>query len=607
MADTLKKDMTVFEVSYEVCNKFGGIYTVITSKMARMMDSLQNYIAIGPYYKDKASLSFDEEKPPLNFQKAFNSLHKKHGINCYYGRWMIHSHELMKERPVTILIDPAGFRERINDIKGELWDYARVDSMTNDWWYDEPLPWSYACGLLIEELIKSDAVKGKVAAHFHEFLTGAGLLYLKKNKIPVGTVFTTHATMLGRTIAGTGREDIHSLVKGGLSKKETISDDKAKEYKVFSKHSLERASARKADVFTTVSDVTKKECEYVLGRRPDVILYNGLDMNKFPTMEELSNLHVRYRNHIRKFLSAYFSPYYPMDTQNTLFYFISGRFEFRNKGIDLLLDALGRLNSRLGKEKSKTNIVVFIWVPCKVKDRRSDVMDNLALYEDLEETVRNESNKITQNIMNAFALRRPMKQTQIFDDTFLQHLKKAELKLRRQGQNPPVSPFIIDPNDITQRLERNALMNRKDDKVKVVYYPTYLSSTDGMLGLDYYNAMMACHVGIFPSYYEPWGYTPLEAAALGCQSITTDLAGYGMFMKPRLKKGEYSIVVVPRESKGYEESVAYLENIMFRIYCMKKSERGLFKIKAKQLSKLADWRSMIKNYLKAYDIALSKG
>jgi glycogen(starch) synthase len=449
-------------------------------------------------------------------------------------------------------------------------------------------------------------VDGKVVAHFHEWLVGAGLLYVKANKVPCRTVFITHSTALGRTIAGSGREDIYGLISEGLKRKQTVSDDKAREYHAMDRHSMERASAQKADVFTTVSDIVGTECEFILGRKPDVILHNGLDMAKFPVMEDLSDLHIEYRNDIRRFVSAYFSPYYPIDMEDTLFYFISGRFEFHNKGMDLLIDAMGRLNKRLMKSKSKRTIVLFIWVPCYVKGRRSDIMDNLALFEDLEETIKEESSRIAERIMASFAQRKRITYSSIIEQGFLHELKKAELTIRKRDSMPPISPFMFDSNQVSQALERNGLINRPEDKVKVIYYPIYLSSTDGILGLNYYNAMMGCHVGIFPSYYESWGYTPLEAAALGCQSITTDLAGYGRFMKPQLGKDDYSIMVVPRERKPYEQSVAHLEDLLFRIYNMNKRQRVQFKIRAKQLSKLADWGTLINNYLKAYDMALSK-
>jgi len=606
MASSAKKQITVLEISYEICNKVGGIYTVITSKMARMMENIQNYIAVGPYYEKPASLQFEKEKPPRSFQTAFNSLHKKYGINCHYGKWLIQETSLENERPTTILIDPAGYRASTNKIKADLWEFAKVDSINSTPHYDEPLPFARATGLLVEELLKAKAVSGKVVAHFHEWLTGAGLLHIKANKVPCKTVFITHSTALGRTIAGSGREDIYTLMNEGLKRKQTVSDDKAREYGAIDRHCMERASAQHADIFTTVSDIVGKECEFILGRKPDVILHNGLDMAKFPVMEDLSDLHINHRNHIRKFVAAYFSPFYPIDADNTIFYFISGRFEFHNKGIDLLLDSLGRLNARLKKSKSKKTMVFFIWVPCYVRGRRPDIMDSLALFEDIDDSVARESEKIAERIMKSFGQGKKLTYSDIMDKGFLYELKKAALIMKRKGQTPPVTPFILDSNQVTQALEKNGLLNKSDDVIKVIYYPTYLSSTDGMLGLNYYDAMMGCHVGIFPSYYESWGYTPLEAAALGCQSITSDLAGYGRFMKSSLGKDDYSIMVIPREKVTYEQSVAVLEKTLLDLYKMNKRERGQFKIQAKQLSKLADWSSLIKNYTKAYDMAFSR-
>lgn len=600
-----RSNITAIEVSYEVCNKAGGIYTVITSKMSRMLDLVKSYMAVGPYYEKQASMEFEQEKPPLKFQKAFNTLHRKYGINCYYGSWLVRGHKLLKERPLTILIDPAGYSASLNKIKKDLWDFAGVDSIRASWFYDEPLPWSRATGFLIEELLRSGAVGGRVVAHFHEWLSGAGLLYLKEKRIPVKTVFTTHATMMGRSIAGTGREDIYSLIKSGLAEGKTMPDDKAREYQLMDKHTLERASARHADIFTTVSDPLGVECEFILGRKPDLTLYNGLDMKNFPPMEELSNMHITYRDKIRNFIKAFFSPYYPIDSGNTLFFFISGRFEFHNKGIDLFLDALGRLNRRLAEAKSKKTVVAFIWVPCHVKGRRPEVMENLALFSDLEEAAEREANRISERILDEFTQRRPIRHSRIIDESFTHELKRIGLQFQKKG-NPPISPFETEPNEITHALERNGLMNGPGDRVKVIYYPTYLSSTDGILGMSYYNAIAGCHVGIFPSYYEPWGYTPLEAAALGCQSVTTDLAGYGRFIKHKVGKDDHSIMVLPREGKPYERSAALLEEALFRICSMTKRQRGQFKIRAKQLSLLDDWGILIRNYLSAYEMALSK-
>lgn len=595
-------NLIVFEISYEVANKYGGIYTVIVSKIKRMQERVKHYYTIGPYYPEKATAEFQEETPTKPLSKIFEKLKKKYGIICRYGKWML------EEKPDCILIDPGDFRHRLNEIKFEHWDKFRIDSLGSDWWYDEPLPWSESVGILLKEMYTFGFFKNPTVIHFHEWLTGAGLLHLKSHHIPLPTVFTTHSTVLGRTIAETGKENLYEMIEQGLKKGKTIDTKKAYEYHVQAKHLMEKAAALNSDVFTTVSETVRKECKFILGRNPDVILPNGLDMKKFPTMEDLSDLHITYRNHIRRFVLSYFSPYYEFDVKNTLFYFISGRYEFRNKGIDLFIDALGLLNQRLKNLKTKKTIVVFIWVPFHVKERKYSVIENLALFNTLEEKVEKEAEKIEERIIESFARGQLPTEKRIFDKEFLDNLKRMKLQLiSKRNHLPPLSPFELESeNLILQALKKNGLINKKTDKIKVIYYPAYLSSVDGLLGLNYYHAVIGCHLGVFPSYYEPWGYTPLECAALGLQTITTDLTGFGKFIQSKIKKNEYSVMVLKREGKSYEECVKDLEKLLFKIYKMSKKQRIANKIAAKRLSELADWKILIKNYMKAYTLALKK-
>ncbi|MCX6815888.1 MAG: glycogen/starch synthase [Candidatus Aenigmarchaeota archaeon] len=593
-------DATVVEISYEVANKVGGIYTVLASKAENMIKNIKDYYVIGPYYEKSAAVEFEEAQPSEEMKKVFGSLKEK-GITCRFGKWLIEG------KPRCILIDPGSLKESTNDIKKEMWEKFHVDSLNADWWYDEPLPWSRAAGIVVEELHKAGIFNEKTIAHFHEWLCGAGLLYLKKNK-KIKTVFTTHSTVLGRTIAELGKEDLYALIDDGLKKKQAVSDAKAVEYKCEAKHTMEKATAQNADVFTTVSQTVAPECEYILGRKPDVKLPNGLNMNRFPLMEDLSSRHIHLRNRVRHFLMSYFSPYYEFDAKNTLVYFISGRFEFHNKGIDVFIDALGRLNQRLKAVNNKKQIVVFIWVPERTMERKRNVLENLALFEHAEEVVKEEGERIRGRIMKSFARGELPQKTKIFDDKFLEDMKRMELLLKsKHDQIPPVTPFdLFSENLITEALKRNSLLNRKEDKVKIIYYPAYLSTTDGLLGMNYYDAMIACHVGVFPSYYESWGYTPLEAAALGLQSITTDMSGFGKFISPKLGKHDMSIVVLKRQDISYHDVVDNLTDIMFGIYQMTKKQRGQCKMQAKHLSMLADWEVLIKEYIKAYDLALKK-
>jgi glycogen(starch) synthase len=590
---------TVVEVAYEVANKVGGIYTVIASKMENTLSKIRDYYAIGPYY-ERSQAEFEEKAPPARVKACFERLKKKHGIVCRYGRWFVEG------RPRCILIEPGSLKNKTNHIKKEMWESFKIDSLNSDWWFDEPLAWSYASGLVIEELYKSGVFRKNTVAHFQEWLSGAGLLYLKSRDSGVKTVFTTHATVMGRVVAETGREDLYKMIREGLDRGEVLGDEKAYDYKAQSKHMMEKASCLNSDVFTTVSETVALECQYMLGRKPDVVLPNGLNMENFPLMEDLSNLHILYRDRIRRFLMSYFSPYYEFDAKNTLIFFISGRFEFRNKGVDVFIEALGKLNHTLKKLKTKKQVIVFIWVPADTHGKKRTVMENIALFQRLEDVIEKESEKIEGRIMESFA--KGVMPKNLLDKGFLNDLRKMELQLKaRHKQLPPITPFELNSeNAITGFLAKHGLMNRKADKVKIIYYPAYLSKTDGLLSMEYYNAIIGCHLGVFPSYYEPWGYTPLETAALGLQSITTDLSGYGAFLAPKLKEGEMSLMILQRMGKPYREIVESLSQMLLKIHRMTKKERGMNKIQAKKLSALADWKILIKNYIKAYEIALGK-
>ena len=593
----MKRNYTVIEISYEVANKIGGIYTVLVSKIGEMERNIRDYYLMGPYYKDKSKAEFEEIEVPKNLAKIFSKIKRSYGIKCYYGRW------LTEHKPFAILIDFDSIRPKLNSIKKEMWDNFRIDSLHSDSWFDEPLLWGKAAGIVLEQLIKEKIFKNKLILHFHEWISGAGLLHLKEKKMKVPTVFTTHSTVLGRTIAEVGGKDIYGMIEESLKNKESIPNNIAYDYQCQAKHLLEKTTAMNATFFTVVSETLYKESTAVLGRKPDFILPNGLNMSKFPLMETLSNMHVTYRNRIWRFLISYFTPYYNIDTKNSIIFYMSGRNEFHNKGIDVFIDSLGELNKKIKAANSSKTAFVFVWIPENTKERKRTVMEHLALFDTVEEVVRDEIRKIEEKIIDAFSKGIPLEKANIFDNEFLYDIRKMELKLKQNDtKNPPISPYeLYSENAILKNLAKNGLLNREEDRVKVIYYPVYLSPADGLLGLNYYHAIIGCHVGVFPSYYESWGYTPLEAAALGLQSITTDLSGFGKFIKPQLQSNDTNIVVIPRENQEYHDVVENLSNTMYKIYSMSKKERGAEKIKAKQLSILADWKYLIKNYLDVYD------
>ena len=284
----------LFEVSWEVCNKVGGIYTVVKSKVALMQKYYKNYIIIGPYVEAKARTDFEELPQPEEIKSIFDILEKE-GITCYYGKWTL------KEEPTSILIDFSKLVEKKDEIKKELWENFKIDSLSAQWDFDEPIIWCKAVARFLEEYANNN--KSKIAAHFHEWMAGSALLHLKKAKAKIATVFTTHATMLGRAIAGSG-QDLYGMLDN------MNPEEKAYESGVQDKFTTERACAQNTDIFTTVSEITGLEAEKILGRKPEVLVLNGLDTSQFPTVEEFSVKHVTCRKKIREFLTYHFFPYY---------------------------------------------------------------------------------------------------------------------------------------------------------------------------------------------------------------------------------------------------------------------------------------------------------
>jgi len=591
----------LFEASWEVCNKVGGIYTVITSKAALVHEIYRNYFLIGPYFEAKAREIFVEEKPPAEMQKAFSELQKE-GIKCYFGRWQI------KGEPKAVLIDYTGLTPYKNDLKKNYWDWFKIDSLRSAWDFEEPMIWATAAGRFIEKFSGYNENK-KIIAHFHEWLAGFALLYLKKQDTNAATVFTTHATMLGRTIAGNG-EPLYDILDRIDPEKEAINRG------IQDKFGVEKACALNADVFTTVSDITSIEAEKLLGKKADVLLLNGLDIEKFPTFEEISIRHRENRERIREFVSYYFFPHYYFDLEHTLFFFIVGRYEFKNKGIDVTIKALGRLNEQLKAEHSNRNIVVFFWIPRDVHGAKEELPENKANFHRIEHFIERNRNlimdKAMMNILKCpvpdFNDMEKFNKINLFHSDFMLEAKQLKINFMKKG-NPLVTTHNLpyESQDILlNSLLAIGLDNKEDDKVKVIYYPVYLTGVDGLIDLQYYDAIMGCHLGLFPSYYEPWGYTPLESAALGVPSLTTDLGGFGRFLMNKEVSRQGGIFILNRFHKTEDEVVSHFSELLYRFVELDQKGRVYQKMLAKETAGLADWKELIKNYFEAYKIALKK-
>jgi glycogen synthase len=588
------KTDVLFEASFEVCNKVGGIYTVVSSKANITKHYYKNYFLIGPYFEEKAKTDFKLKKLPERFIEAFNNLKNK-GIKCYYGVWQI------KGEPSTILIDFSSRVHQKDEIKTNIWKDYGIDSYNSKWDYEEPIVWATCVGEVLEELSKVYQNK-KIVAQFHEWMSGAALLYLKKQNSSIATVFTTHATMLGRAYAGTG-QDLYAKL-GDMNP-----EQEAQKLGVNDKFSTEKACAKHCDVFTTVSEITSIEAEKILGRKADQLLLNGLDISKFPTVEEFSIKHITCRDKIREFLISHFFPYYSFDINHTKFFFIVGRYEFKNKGIDIFIKALGRLNEQLKKENRNENVVAFFWIPQQTHGIKIEILENKNYYRHIKNFVNFHSKKILSNITYDLVSNKDVLKDELFTKDFLHTSKKSIIHFKRKGVPLLVTHNLNnEKNDPTlHAFANNGLKNNEEDKVKVLLYPVYLDGNDGLIDLAYYDAMAGCHLGVFPSYYEPWGYTPLEAATLGVPSITSDLAGFGRYIETQIRNNdEDGVFVLKRLSKNEDEVVNNFTKILYEFTKKDSREREKNKLHAKELSNLADWKFMIENYIKAHNLAIEK-
>lgn len=585
----------LFEVSYEVCNKVGGIYTVLSSKAALMKEKYPEYIAIGPYYHDKAHVSLEQHPVPKEYADIFEEL-RKEGIECIYGKWLVQG------EPSAILVDFKNYFPKSDEIKKELWERYGVDTLFCSYDYTEPMVWSWCVGKLIEKIGRKFDNK-KVVAQFHEWMSGIALLYLKAHNPRVRTVFTTHATMLGRAICG-GGDDLYGML-------DSINpSEEAKKRGIVDKYTTEKACATQTDIFTTVSEITGLEAEKILGRKPEVLVLNGLDADKFPTIEGTSIKHQQTREVIRDFLSYYFFPYYHIDLEESLNYFLLARQEFRNKGIDIYIKALGKLNQRLKDEKSQKTIIAFILVPMGTQGIKTSLLENKNCFSEIKNEVNQQNEIVKTRLTRDLAAGKKIDMESLLPKNFMLSVKNTMQCFTKHGETPPLSTHNLqneDSNEFVIAIKNAGLSNHEDDKVKIIIYPAYLSESDGLLNMNYYDAVSGFHLGSFPSYYEPWGYTPLECASLGVPAITTDLAGFGLYMQKMAEEKGGGLYVLKRHRRNENDVIDDFTDILHGFARMKKSERVNQKVMAKELSMLANWSILIENYIEAHNKALEKG
>jgi len=538
----MNKPDHLFEVSWEVCNKIGGIHTVISTKALSVVKQLEDrYITIGPdvWRESQEHPEFEEDTGLFADWKESAA---GDGIRVRIGRWKIAG------RPIAVMLDFTTFFNQKNDIFKDLWESYHLDSISGQWDYIEPTLFGYAAGRVIESFLRHYDLEGlKNVAQFHEWQTGAGLLYLERHQPQVGTVFTTHATTVGRSIAG-NNQALYSQLD------HLNGDQKARELNVVSKHSLEKLTANHADSFTTVSELTAAECHKIHGREVDEVVPNGFEDSFIPGKKEFEIKRETARQRMLSVASALTGETIP---QNAMLVATSGRYEFRNKGLDLFIDALGDLNKNL--ECSGTAVAFFL-IPANHYGPRRDLMELLE---------QNEPHELSEK--------------------YLTH-----------------NLHYGEHDQILNRLRDSGLQNGKEDRVKVVFVPSYLNGNDGVLNLAYYDLLIGLDLTVFPSYYEPWGYTPMESLAFSVPTVTTTLTGFGLWVKNEYQKEVKGITVIPRDDFNDRDVVLGISEAILGRCKLNADESDEVREGAYSISRIALWENLIGHYWRAYDGAIER-
>lgn len=529
----------LFEASWEVCNKVGGIHTVVSTKAKTVMGKYKNYIVMGPdLQREVANPEFEED---ATLFEQWKSVAYSEGLRVRVGRWKVEG------RPIAFLIDLSSMIGRKDELLAQLWlDYG-VDSLNGGWDYVEPVLFGYTSAKVIESFTKFYAHKGsKIVAHFHEWMTCSGGLYLHKYLPHIATVFTTHATVMGRCIAGNGLP-----LYGPM---DTYNPDELSyQFGVQAKHAIEKAAAHNLDAFTTVSELTRHECMAMLHKQVDCTLPNGFENDFVFKGEDYINKRAEARESLIGVAEASLGVDFEVDPMIVA---ISGRYEFKNKGIDEFIDSLAKINANGTPRPILAYIMVPGWNHGPRRDLQLRLSDPAAHCCD------------ARNIASV---------THMLGD--------------RDG----------DP--VVGRLRYHGLTEARGD-VRVIFVPCYLNGNDGIFNKSYYELLVGADVTVFPSYYEPWGYTPLESIAFGVPTITTTLAGFGLWVNSYAQGEHRGVKVIPRTDDNSEELVEAIYDELISYASMDKEQMEALRAESMELSKIALWSNLFTNYEKAYKMAL---
>ena len=541
MSTNPQKPDYIFESSWEVCNRVGGIYTVLSTRAKTLKATLgDRLVFIGPDFGTDNPL-FTEMDGYCEAWKHHAALHD--GISVRIGRWNIEG------SPLAILVDFKPLFSDKDAIYGRMWSDFGVDSLHAYGDYDESCMFAVAVGKVVESYYRFCLTPtDHVIFHANEWMLGMSVLYLQKHVPEVATVFTTHATSIGRSIAGNGKP-LYSCLSG------YDGDQMAAELNMQSKHSIEKQTALHVDCFTTVSRITDDECRQLITKPADVVLPNGFEPDIVPKGAAYTAARRSARRLMLRVASCLMGEAFADDT---LVLATTGRYEFRNKGIDVFIEALSRLqhDSRLHRK-----VLALITVPAWLDTFRSD---------------------LRQRLDSGLSFSVPL------PDPYITH------SIHNAGSDR-----------ILGMLRYHGLLNASAGNVRVMFVPCYLDGRDGIYNKEYYDLVPGFDLTAYPSYYEPWGYTPLESMAFHVPTVTTDLAGFGRWVLDT--QGDRPIGsgvrVLHRTDDNYFPLTDSLVDTILEYAGMDGADVRSARLKAAALASKASWSHFIGYYYRAYDVA----
>ncbi|OGX84541.1 glycogen synthase [Hymenobacter lapidarius] len=603
--DALFPDAFLVEVAWEVCNQVGGIYTVIRSKVPATVPAWgDRYCLLGPYFANQAQGEFEAmEELELHtasdpYAAAVRTM-RTQGYDVQLGTWLVTG------RPRTVLINPFQAYDQLGELKSNLRQRHGIPAPDTDDLLHQVIAFGHLSTIFFQHLAAQMPPAKRLVGHFHEWMTGVSIPELRRLQVPVHLLFTTHATLLGRYLAMNDPNFYDHLMWVNW-------EAEAKKFNIEPAVRMERAAAHGSHVFTTVSELTVRECIYLLDRIPDAVLPNGLNIERFVALHEFQNLHQQYKAKIHEFVMAHFFQSYSFDLDKTLYLFTSGRYEYHNKGFDLTLEALARLNHRLQQSGLEGNVVMFFITKRPFTSINPQVLERRAMLDEVQETCRAIEQQVGERLFYAAAASQDHKLPELgamVDDYWKLRYRRTLQSWKTNALPPVITHNLVNDqdDDILAFMRRANLLNHQHDRVKMVYHPDFVSPSSPLLGMEYGQFVRGCHMGVFPSYYEPWGYTPLECVARGVPAITSDLSGFGDYVLQTIPDPESKgIFVVHRQEKSFDESAEELTNMLWDFVLLNRRERIMQRNAVESSAELFDWKNLRVHYDRAYALAMER-